>query len=134
MLLFELLSCPCHLLWSHCPLFPSPSPYTFYVVLQVNPFVPYHQSCWGFLIQVVSVIIIIIIVIIGIINQSGWQEDFDSNIYIFVTVGKGHLHLVKFSTSLGDDLVISIMLLLFCLLFFVCESSKAVGGTCGGDW
>ena len=49
-------------------------------------------------------------------------------------LGKGHLHLVKFSMSLGDDLVIFIMSLLFCLLLFVCESSKAVGGTCGGDW
>ena len=55
-------------------------------------------------------------------------------VYIFVTVRKGHLHLVKFSTSLGDDLVIFIMLLLFCLLLFICESSKAVGGTYGGDW
>ena len=58
----------------------------------------------------------------------------DSVVYIFVAVRKGHLHLVKFSMSLGDDLVIFIMSLLFCLFLFIRESSKAVGGTCGGDW
>ena len=88
-----------------------------------------------FFIQVVSVIVIIIvIIIIGIINQSGLWEDFDSIVYIFIAVGKGHLHLVKFSMSLGDDLVIFITSLLFCLLHFICKSSKAFGGTCGGDW
>ena len=40
----------------------------------------------------------------------------------------------QFSMSLGDDLVIFITSLLLCLLLFIHKSSKAVGGTCGGDW